>query len=684
MKSDRSSALTALLCAGFLLISAAAFSPVLDAGFIVIDDYHYVLENPPILRGVTIPGIVWSFSSFHSGNWHPLTWISHMVDVELFGLRPAGHHLTNLLLHGTNVLLLFALLRVLTGAVFRSALVAALFAVHPLHVQSVAWVSERKDVLAGLFWLLTCLAYCRYVRKPRAGAYALVLFLFAFGLAAKPMLVTLPLCLLLLDFWPLGRLPGNIFSRTARSLATEKAPLLFLSAASSLVTFFAQQSASSVVAFERLPLAFRLSNAALSYLSYIFKTIWPQALAVYYPYPAAAGQGRLGSAAWLVVAGLTVAAFTSRRTRPQFLTGWLWFLGALLPVIGLIQVGAQAMADRYTYLPLIGLFVAVVWTAQAAAAPLLKRHAGTVIATGLLVVAMLAALTARSRSETSYWRDSLTLLDRAVEVTGENFAVLSFKGLALARIKRFDEAVVLLRKALDLSKALDLNRETSLAQYNLASIFAMMGRTSEAAALYREILQGNPRDDGALVALGAILLGKSEATAAALLFEEALRIAPDNHVAHYDLSLALELQGRVDEALSRQFQALRVMPGDPKYQLRVGYLLARQDRFDEAFAAFQRTLALDSRNSAALFNMAQIRDREGRTHEAIELYNRVLALDPTSAETHNNIGATLAEVGERDEALVHFREALRLQPDHPEARANLDRAERPGVGGGAP
>ena len=672
MRPDRRRRAAAALGAAILLLAAAALAPVLEAGFIVIDDDQYVVENPPVQRGLTAEGLAWAFTSFHSSNWHPLTWVSHMADVELFGLKPAGHHLTNLLLHGANALLLLALLAELTGALLPSALVAALFAVHPLHVQSVAWVAERKDVLAGLFWLLTSLAYVRHVRRPSAATRALVIGLFALGLMAKPMLVTLPAVLLLLDAWPLGRLREGTRGRDALALLREKAPLFALAAASSLVTFAAQQSAASVVAFERLPLGLRLANASLSCLRYLGKALWPRDLAVFYPYPAGAAVPWLGAAAWLVLAALTAAAVAVRRSRPELLAGWLWYLVSLLPVIGLVQVGAQGMADRYTYLPLIGPFVAVAWAARAAVARRAALSPRAAAAAALLVVALVAGLAARARREAGYWRDSLTLLDRATEVVGENFAVLSFKGVALARAGRLAEALP------TLERALQLNPETAVTRYNLASVLAIAGRTGEAASLYRGILAADPREGGAAVALGSLLLGEGDLPAAVHLFEQALGVDPDDHLARHQLSLALERQGRVSEALEQARRAAAALPSDLGYRFRVGYLLALDDRLEEAFAAFERVLALDSGNAPALFNMARVRDRQGRTTEALALYRRALAADPRSADAHNALGAALAEAGEPGEAQAHFREALRIRPGHPEAAANSRSLRRRG------
>lgn len=446
-----------VLALGLAALTFAAYFSVLSNGFVSYDDGKYVTENPHLRAGLSTDTVVWAFTTFRASNWHPLTWLSHAFDVQLYGMNPLGHHLTSLLLHIANVVLLYWLLFRMTTSPWKSAFVAALFAVHPLHVESVAWVAERKDVLSTFFWMLTMLAYVRYAESPSAGCYLPVIILFAIGLLAKPMLVTLPLVLLLLDYWPLRR--GPILGRL-----TEKIPLLVLAAGSCVVTFVAQRSGGSVADLGRFTLAERIGNALVSYVTYIGKAFWPSKLACFYPHPGS------GLPAWQpILAAVGLIGFTGiviklSVRRPYLLTGWLWYLVALVPVIGFVQVGFQAMADRYTYIPLIGIFVMIAWgipesmgaceyegvsarkRPPARSRPL--RHSQTrtpthshtlLAATAALVLAVLAW---RTSVEVRYWHDEVTLFERALAVTHGNYVAHNNLGRALADQRQIGRAHV--------------------------------------------------------------------------------------------------------------------------------------------------------------------------------------------------------------------------------------------------
>lgn len=408
-----------ILGGALALLTVLAFLPSLGNGYVILDDPLYVTTNHEVRQGITRDGAAWALTANVANNWHPLTVLSHMLDVEVFGLPPAGHHLTSLLLHLAGVLLLFEALRRMTGAVYRSALVAALFAVHPTRVESVAWISERKDVLSGLFFMLALLAYLGWVRRPSAGRYLLVALAMALGLAAKPMLVTLPCVLLLLDFWPLGR-------RGLGRLTLEKIPLFALSAASSLVTLHYQKT--SMAPLDVLPWDLRLANAAVSYVAYLGKAFLPRNLAALYPFPMEIPAWKTAGAL-LLLAIVTAFAIWRARKSPWLLVGWLWFLGTLVPVIGLVQVGRQAMADRYTYLPFIGLFLAVVW-GLAELMELVERRGALRPVLGALAILAILGLAGMARAQTRHWRDSVTLFRHALAVTGDN--PLARRGLAKA------------------------------------------------------------------------------------------------------------------------------------------------------------------------------------------------------------------------------------------------------------
>lgn len=398
------------------LLTVLAFLPALANGFVLLDDPLYVTANTKVRQGITYDGLVWALTANVANNWHPLTVLSHMLDVEVFGLAPTGHHLTSLLLHLASVLLLFEALRRMTGSVFRSALVAALFAVHPTRVESVAWVAERKDVLSGLFWMLALLAYVAWVHRPSVGRYLLVALAVTLGLAAKPMVVTLPFLLLLLDLWPLGR-------RGIGKLILEKIPLFALSAASSVATLLYQKT--SLAPLEVLPWDLRLANAVVSYATYLGKAFVPRDLAVFYPFPREIPAWKVAGSV-VLLALLTGFALWRARRSPWLLLGWLWFLGTLVPVIGLVQVGRQAMADRYTYLPYIGLFLAVVW----GIGEIVERRAAFRLVLGVLSVLAILGFAGMTRAQARQWRDSVTLFRHALAVTGDN--PLARRGLAKA------------------------------------------------------------------------------------------------------------------------------------------------------------------------------------------------------------------------------------------------------------
>jgi protein O-mannosyl-transferase len=426
--------LSLALGAALALLTLAAWLPALGNGFVNLDDPYYVTAQPHVLPGITRAGLAWAATAKVASNWHPLTMLSHMLDCQLFGLDPAGHHATSLLLHLANVLLLFEVLRRMTGAAGRSAAVAALFAVHPTHVESVAWVAERKDVLSALFWILAMGAWARYARRPSSGRYLLVALLMILGLMAKPMVVTLPFALLLLDVWPLGRLHLGW-----KRLAIEKLPLLALSAASSLITLRYQQT--SLAPLDVVPWSLRAANALVSYVAYLGKLFLPRDLAVFYPIPLAIPGWRAAGAALLLVALTALAVWRARR-EPWLLTGWLWFLGTLVPVIGLVQVGRQAMADRYTYIPSIGLFLAVVWSVAE-----LARARRAVLATAAVVVIL--ALAAITRVQVGYWSDSATLFRHALAATGDgNYLAHIGLGKALMGEKDWDGAAEQFRAVL--------------------------------------------------------------------------------------------------------------------------------------------------------------------------------------------------------------------------------------------
>ncbi len=473
--SRRRTATAAVIALALAALVAAVYAPVRHFDFVQLDDPAYVTENPRVLRGLTLDGAAWALTTGHAANWHPVTWLSHMLDVELFGVAAGPHHLTNLLLHAANTLLLFGLLLRMTGALWRSAFVAALFGIHPLHVESVAWVAERKDVLSTLFWLLTTWAYVAYVRARaprRTVAYVLALLLFAVGLMAKPMLVTLPFTLLLLDWWPLGRWDAATPPRSSLwPLVREKIPFFALAAASSVATFVVQQRGGAVSAVGSEPSALRLQNALVSAVAYLRDMVWPAGLTMIYPFPSSIPAWHV-AAACLVVGGVSFAAWRLARSHPFLAVGWLWYLGTLVPVLGLVRVGLQARADRYTYVPLIGVFIALAWGGAALAGRVRLRLPGRPAlqsaALAVLAAAVVLALALAARQQVGYWKDNVTLWTRATVLTlhmDEYEAHMSL-GATLADQGRTDEALRHFAEAVRLRPD---SAEARRAEYDLRS-----------------------------------------------------------------------------------------------------------------------------------------------------------------------------------------------------------------------
>jgi Flp pilus assembly protein TadD len=580
-----------LLLAALVLV---VFLPALRNGF-VWDDQQYVLENPHVTGGLTAGNLRWALTSFLAGNWHPLTWASHMLDVRLFGLAAWGHHLTNVLLHLANTLLLYLLLRGLTGAAGRSLLVAALFAVHPLHVESVAWVAERKDVLSTLLGLLALGAYLRYARRPSPGRYGAVVALFAAGLTAKPMLVTLPFLLLLLDAWPLGRLGRASW----RGPLLEKLPLLALSAASSVVTFRAQVSAG---AYSPYTLPARLTNAVVAYGRYLGKTFAPVGLSAYYPHAEETLPLGLTAGTLLGLCLATALVVLVRHRRPWLAVGWFWFAGTLVPVIGLVQVGQQAIADRYTYVPLIGVFIAAAWSLGEAAARRPAWRPALVAVPALAVAALSVASIVQLRT----WRDSVALYTRAIEVTPGNWLAHFNLGVHYQEQGREEEAAAHYRAALETKpyyeKALN----------NLGTIAAEQGRSTEAVTWYRAALEAKPEFPDALGNLGAELVKQGRFGEAEALLRQALGKSPDFYEARMNLAELLLRQGRWPESVVEFAGAVRLRPDAARARKGYGVALARLGRYGEAIGQFQEALRLDPADADSRANLAVARARLGR------------------------------------------------------------------------
>jgi Flp pilus assembly protein TadD len=603
------------VCLLLIVVTLVVYGQVWNHDFISVDDPQYITQNPQVAGGLTWRGVVWAFTTGHEANWHPLTWLSHMLDVELWGLQSGPHHLTNVVLHVANTLLLFGLLQRMTGQTGRSAVVAALFALHPLHVESVAWAAERKDVLSTLFWMLALWGYVAYARKPRLGRYLRVVLLLALGLTAKPMLVTLPFVLLLLDYWPLGRLSVGAGSgdrsssapfidpRAALKLVWEKLPLLALTVASSIVTFVVQHRGGAVVQVDTLSLGRRVANALVSYVAYIGKMFWPTRLAALYPYPESLPVSWvIGSILGLI--GVSVVVMWAGRRHPYLPVGWLWYLGTLVPVIGLVQVGVQPMADRYTYVPLIGLFVILAWGIPEFLARWPYRRVALPIAAGLALV----ACTIIASHQVRYWKSSLALWAHTVDVTNENYLARFNLAVFLAQSGRSDEAIA------QYAEVLRIRPYYVAAHNNLGFVLASVGRLDEAMAHYAEALRIFPGYVEARNNLGAALAAQGRVDEAIKEFREAVRIAPVDAESHYNLAALLRGKGQLTEAAHHYSAGLRSNPEDPDAHYRLGLILAEQGKLEEAVRQFETAVTLNpgfQRARQALDDLTRPRRRSG-------------------------------------------------------------------------
>jgi tetratricopeptide (TPR) repeat protein len=586
------------------------------------DDPEFVINNLNLRDGLTPSSIAWAFRTGYAANWFPLTWLSYMLGVSLYGLDSGWHHLTNVFLHAINSILLFFVLRRLTGARWRSAFVALLFAVHPLHVGPVVWIAERKEVLSGLFWLLSIWAYIAYVRRPRASKYILLVLAFCCGLMSKPMIVTLPVVLLLLDFWPLERWKNTAWRR----LILEKAPLLALAAAGSAITLIVQRSGGAVASVSEVPLPFRIENALVSYLAYILQFLWPARLAVLYPYAAQLPAWKaVGAAA--VLAAITVLSISQRKRRPYLAVGWFWFVGVLVPVIGLVQVGIQSRADRYMYIPLIGLSVAAVWGLHEIA---VRRAAIRQMATlGLVACCVYGAV---AWYNAAYWRDTVTLFRHTIDVTEGNWGALGVLSDALLGQNRVDEAMPYITETLRLQPNLPE------ARINLGAALSKRGDFGGAEAQYRKALQLDPDSPDAHEGLGVIQIETGLLDDALVNLTAAEKAMPADANKHYNLGRLYGLAGHPDLAAAEFAEAVRLQPGDAVARFNLGTAYAAQEKFSEAADQFREALRLKPDYAAARFNL----------------------------------GGALANLGRLDDAIGEFREILRVQPDFPGAAQALE------------
>ena len=649
-----------LICAGLAALTVAAFWPVTRAGFVNIDDPTYISSNARVQQGLTWENVQWAFTTFHFSNWHPLTWLSYLLDCDLFGVNPRAMHCVNLGWHIANVLLLFGLLKRTTGATGSSALVAALFAVHPLHVESVAWISERKDVLSTFFWIASTWAYAEYVKARCAGWYTAAVVLCTLGLMCKAMLVTLPFALLLLDFWPLGRVelraPGWV--RQLGKLAFEKLPFIVLASIVSYLTYLAQHAGESVVSFEPLSLSQRVENVFVSYARYLGKTFWPVNLAVYYPHPVEWPTVQVIGSLLLLVA-LSSAALLRAHRWPFLFAGWFWFLGTLVPVIGLVQVGGQSLADRYAYVPSIGLFIAIVWLARAIT---LRVSQAVLVVAGSAIVLGCGILTFH---QSTHWRDSLALFNHALRVTPRNGVVLNNLGSALLDAGRTAEAEQRFREALD------LDPKDPWALGNVGNTLLREGKPDEALALYERARRFKPNTPELYLNAGLAWMNKGKFTNAVAHYERALELNPFYLDAHINLGNALMAIGQTAAATVHYSRVVELNPRHGGAHYNLGHAMLAQDRPAEAVKHFSTAIRLDNKLPDAHRHLATAFQRLGEFDKARQSLERAIALAPANGVLQAELGALLAQSGRPREAIKAYQRALELSPDFVGAMNNL-------------
>jgi tetratricopeptide (TPR) repeat protein len=622
-----------LLCLALAILTLAVYWPVRGYDFVNYDDPGYITENKMVQRGLTGETAGWAFQTSEMSNWHPLTWLSYLLDWQIYGNNAGGFHLTNVLFHAANAILLFLLLQQMIGARWGSFVVAALFAVHPLHIESVAWISERKDVLSGFFALLTMIAYVRYVRADKKSSYFLALFFFALGLMSKPMLVTLPFVLLLLDFWPLHRMFGSHDASISNkrigakllTLFVEKLPFFVLTILASVATFVAQAKGGAVSSLEIVSVGLRISNAFIACVLYLKKMIWPTGLAIFYPYHTPKVLPTLAAA--ILVIGISAVALVTLRRKPILAVGWFWFLGMLVPVLGIVQVGAQSLADRYTYLPMIGISIVAVWGISELTRSWPFRN-NFLAALSAITIAVCFLL---SRKQLPSWKNSETLWRHAIAVTSDN----------------------------------------DLAYYNLGGFFVAQKNYDEAIPLFQEALKIYPRYAEPHEVLGQIFATKGKIDEALSHYKLAIKYKPNSAPYHKNLGDLLDRTGKLEEAAAEYSKALEIQPGLFEVRYNLAVILFALEKTDAAIQQYSEVVQLKPAMWQAHVSLGLLEMQKGNRASAKAHFNTALQINPNYAEAHFFLGNILAQDGDVESARQQYSVALKLKPDYAEAAQKL-------------
>ncbi|MFC1815003.1 tetratricopeptide repeat protein [Thermodesulfobacteriota bacterium] len=656
------------VCLLLVITTLSVYWQVKDFEFVNFDDPLYVTDNRYVQKGLSLETIIWSFTGAtqKTNYWVPLTWLSVLLDYQLYGLKAGGYHLTNVFFHILNTLLLFIVFKRLTGALWQSAFVAALFALHPLHVESVAWVTERKDVLSTFFWLLTMLSYYGYVRHPGVERYLLTLFLFVLGIMAKPMLVTLPFVLLLLDYWPLGRMQvGRLLLKpppksTVPELFWEKVPFFIIIGITGVATFLTQQAAGAVKSLALYPLDVRIANMLVSYVSYIGKMLWPVQLSFLYPHPGALQVWKTAGAFLLLVA-ISVPVIRAAKQYPYFLVGWLWYLGTLVPVIGLVVIGPHAMADRYTYVPLIGLFIMMAWGIPG----FLPRRRFKKMVLFFTASVFLAIFMMMTWLQVRYWQNSITLLEHALDINADNVAAHINLGTALESNGRTTDAIR------HYQAALRIDPDCVDAYNNLGVILESQGKTADAIRHFQAALRIDPNYAPAHNHLGNALSGQGKTVEATNHYLTAIQIDSEYKEAHYNLGNVLLAQGKFNDAINHYLEGLRIDPLYVEAYNNLGAALTKQGRAAEAIAHFQEALRIAPDYDDAYNNLKEILAVQEEMNKTVLKIKQAIAQNPKDAVAYYELGRIYKSRGELDKAAGYYQKALSIDPALFEALNNL-------------
>jgi tetratricopeptide (TPR) repeat protein len=642
------------------LATAGVYYQVYSFEFVNYDDAEYVYQNPYLKNGITASAVKWAFTTGYACFWHPLTWLSHALDWQLFGNNPAGHHIISVIFHVANTLLVFWVFKKMTNAVEASAFVAALFALHPLHVESVAWVSERKDVLSTFFWLLTMWAYVRYVRRTSVSGYLLMVVFFALGMMSKPMLVTLPFVLLLLDYWPLGRF-DKPRHKTTGFLIIEKIPLFAIAFGASIVAYIVQKQGKAITTGENYTFLIRLANGCISYMQYIIKMIWPTRLAMFYPHP-----GRNVSVLYAVISAVILLAVTIlmirfSKGRRYLFTGWFWYIGTLVPVIGLVQVGSHAMADRYSYITLTGLFIIIAWGLP----ELLSKWRYRKIVLGIAAVMVLMAMGIGTYLQVGYWKNNFALFTHAIEVTQDNYTAYNNLGTTYIDLGRYQDAIE------SLKQAIRINRNCTEAYNNLGVAFNKLGLWQDAVDTFKQVIRVKPDCAKVHCNLGVAYGGIGSYQDALEIYKRAVIIDPALAEAHCGIGAAYLDLGRYQDAIEPLKQAIRIERNYTDAYYNLGVAFNKLGRWQESIDAFKQVIRVKPDWAEVHYNLGVAYGGIGSYQEEIESYKQAISIKSDYADAHYNLGFSCGVLGLHQESIDSFKQAISIKPDWAEAHFNL-------------